>query len=123
MGVSVSRTQFIQAQEYGDNYWLYVVDNVYKNNAKAYAIQNPAMKISKYMFDGGWKSEAEEVVVDETSKYKVGVRINHADWGFGTITKVVERRSLKQLTILFDDGRNEMMSLNITRMPILDEDE
>jgi len=123
-GVGISRMQHSQAQELGSSFWLYVVENVYEKHAKVYAIQNPAMKINKFMFDGAWKTEAEEEVEDINSKYRVGTRINHETFGNGEIEKVVERGSVIQLTIDFDDSDKKMFPLNTRVMRILyDEDE
>jgi len=122
-GVSISRMQHSQAQELGKSFWLYVVENVYEKHAKVYAIQNPAMKINKFMFDGGWKAEAEEDAEDINSRFCVGVRINHEDFGIGKIEGIIERGNTMQLTIDFDDGDKKMLTLNHTRMSILEEDE
>ena len=123
-GVGISRMQHSQAQEFGSSFWLYVVENVYEKHAKVYAIQNPAMKINKFMFDSAWKVEAEEEVEDINSKYRVGTRINHETFGNGEIEKVVERGSVIQLTIDFDDSDKKMIPLNTRVMRVLyDEDE
>ncbi len=123
-GVGISRMQHSQAQELGKSFWLYVVENVYEKHAKVYAIQNPAMKINKFMFDSAWKAEAEEEVEDINSRYRVGTRINHETFGDGKIEEVIERGGAIQLIIDFDDSDKKMISLNTKVMHVLyDEDE
>ena len=48
------RTQFERAQEYGDRYWLYVVEHVESENPQIHCIQNPANRVNAFMFDHGW---------------------------------------------------------------------
>ena len=44
-GVKLSRTQIINAQEYGDAYWLYVVENATNQSLrKIHAIKNPFLR-------------------------------------------------------------------------------
>jgi hypothetical protein len=48
------KKQFEMAQEYGENYWLYVVEQVESADPKIYRIQNPANRVDAFMFDHGW---------------------------------------------------------------------
>jgi hypothetical protein len=56
----VHKSQFEFAQEYGDNYWLYVVEKVESDEPKIYCIQNPANRVDAFMFDHGWRDLAEK---------------------------------------------------------------
>jgi Domain of unknown function (DUF3883) len=55
-GVLLSKTQFQKAQELGDRYWLYVVENAHLAKPEVYPIQNPVGWTEKFVFDGGWKA-------------------------------------------------------------------
>ena len=52
--VALSRTQFRCAQEHGDRYWLYVVEQAATETARIIRIQNPAGKARAFTFDHGW---------------------------------------------------------------------
>ncbi len=65
-GVTLSDPQFRHARQLKDKYWLYVVEKSGKENCKLYRIQNPAMNIGSYVFDGGWKQIA--VGTDDASE-------------------------------------------------------
>ncbi|MGH8104506.1 MAG: DUF3883 domain-containing protein, partial [bacterium] len=57
--VALSVTQFRKAQTEGQNYWLYVVENVETPAAtKIHKINDPAGKAQHYTFDNGWASIA-----------------------------------------------------------------
>lgn len=119
MGVSISSTQFSHAQDKGRDYWLYVVDNVYETYAKVYAIQNPAMKVDKFMFDGGWKAESEEAsyeAKDSNLGLEPGVRISYEIYGEGDIVSV----NGKMLEISFDlEKENKRMLWNSSSMRVI----
>jgi len=55
IGVLLSATQFQKAQELGEQYWLYVVENAESATPSVYPIQNPAGVTEKFIFDHGWK--------------------------------------------------------------------
>lgn len=60
-GVGVSAPQFNEARRRGEEFWLYVVEHAEDDNAYClYAIQNPALKVDTFFYDGGWKNLAEE---------------------------------------------------------------
>ncbi|MEN9576294.1 MAG: hypothetical protein RL514_4149 [Verrucomicrobiota bacterium] len=55
LGVLLSAPQFRAAQQLGDQYWLYVVENADSATPRVYPIQNPAGVTEKFIFDHGWK--------------------------------------------------------------------
>ncbi|WP_447062477.1 sacsin N-terminal ATP-binding-like domain-containing protein [Vibrio alginolyticus] len=71
MGFALSSTQMEKCRDYGDNYWLIVVENVV-NDPKLYQLINPAGKIDAYCFDSNWKHIAEQVVVFNNSSGEGG---------------------------------------------------
>ncbi|HEY3389075.1 MAG TPA: DUF3883 domain-containing protein [Prolixibacteraceae bacterium] len=71
-GIGLSAAEFKKAQEYKDDYYLYVVENALnlEDNRPPYIIRNPASLITDYRMDYMWKklSQSEEPVTDEQSK-------------------------------------------------------
>ena len=55
------KSQFETAQEYGESFWLYVVEQVESDETKIYCIQNPANRVDAFMFDHGWRPLAEVI--------------------------------------------------------------
>lgn len=103
-GVGLSRLQFSNAQEYGDGYWLYVVEFTSDpQNIRVHAICSPAMQVTSFMFDGNWRDAVTDERADPTMQFVPGVRIEHQDMGQGEIRKVDVRETTKLLTIQFDD--------------------
>ena len=123
-GVGLSRLQFSNAQDYGDRYWLYVVEFVSDpEHLRVYPIRSPATQVTSFMFDGNWRDAATEESEDPTSMFIPGARIHHQGMGSGEIRDITVRGSTKLLTILFD-GKSQStpnVTLNLYRMRILDE--
>ncbi|MBB6099416.1 hypothetical protein HNR42_002857 [Deinobacterium chartae] len=55
--MTVSSNQFRMAQRKQENYWLYVIEHL-EGDATVHAIQNPAGRITSFVFDGSWKDNA-----------------------------------------------------------------
>jgi hypothetical protein len=54
---SLSPNEFKTAMAKGDDYFLCIIDRVFEEGAReVYFIQNPAGKITDYLFDAPWKS-------------------------------------------------------------------
>jgi len=124
MGVSVSRLQFSNAQDYGNRYWLYVVEHVMDQSAaRIHVIQNPAMKVDSFMFDGGWRDAAADEAADPTLRYRVGVKVDCGQLGVGTISSVDQRGKITSLLIDFGEGRgNKSLALNLNTMKIIEDE-
>ena len=54
-------TEFDAARQHGAAYWLYVVENVGKDNIRILKIQDPAGQAHRFSFDTGWEHVAELV--------------------------------------------------------------
>ena len=54
-------TEFDAAREHGTAYWLYIVENVGKDDIRILKIQDPAGKAHRFSFDTGWEHMAEMV--------------------------------------------------------------
>jgi hypothetical protein len=122
-GVSVSRLQFSEAQNYGDQYWLYVVEHALeKDKARMYAIQNPSMKVDSFMFDGEWRKVAINENADPTLRFKTGVTIDCQNLGRAIIEKVEKRGQTISLIVNFLlSEERKYMPLNLRTMQIVEE--
>lgn len=123
-GVGLSRIQFSNAQDHGDRYWLYVVEFAMdSNHVRVHPIQNPAMKITSFMFDGNWRDATTNERGDPTLRFVPGARIHHEHFGIGKILEIVMRGSTKLLTVKFESGNQvtRAVSLNVHRMRILED--
>lgn len=122
-GVGLSRLQFSNAQDYGDRYWLYVVEFVSDpEHIRVHPIRSPATQVTAFMFDGNWRDAVAEERADPSALFIPGARIQHQDMGCGEIRDVVTRGNTKLLTILFD-GKSQVtpyVTLNLHRMRILE---
>ncbi len=58
-GVTLSDTQFHEAQERKDSFWLYIVEKAEQNDAQIYRIQDPANHIDYFCYDSGWRGLSE----------------------------------------------------------------
>jgi len=122
-GVGLSSLQFSNAQNYGDRYWLYVVEFVSEpDHIRVHPIRSPATQVTAFMFDGNWREAVTDERADPTALFVPGVRIQHDDFGCGEIRDVVTRGSTKLLTILFDGKLQATphVTLNLYRMRILE---
>lgn len=123
-GVGLSRLQFSNAQDYGDRYWLYVVEFVSDpEHIRVHPIRSPATQVTSFMFDGNWRDAVTDERADPSSLFAPGVRVHHQDMGMGTIRDVVSRGNTKLLTILFD-GKSQAtpnVTLNLHRMRIVED--
>lgn len=123
-GVGLSRLQFSNAQDYGDRYWLYVVEFVSDpEHRRVHPIRSPATQVTAFMFDGNWREAVTEEQADPSARYVPGVRIHHQDMGSGEICDVVTRGNTKLLTILFD-GKSQPtpnVTLNLYRMRVVED--
>jgi hypothetical protein len=123
-GVGLSRLQFSNAQDYGERYWLYVVEFVSDpEHIRVHPIRSPATQVTAFMFDGNWRDAVTDERADPAAQFVPGVRIHHQSMGFGEIRNVVSKGNTKLLTIQFDgkDGVTHNVALNLYRMRILDD--
>ena len=123
-GVGLSRLQFSNAQDYGDRYWLYVVEFASDaDHVRIHAIRSPAMQVTSFMFDGNWREATTDERADPSLLFVPGARVHHKSLGTGEILDVVVRGVTKLLTIRFD-GRDQAtphVTLNLHRMRVLED--
>ncbi len=123
-GVGLTKTQFSNAQDYGDCYWLYVVEFALDpDHARIHAIPNPASQVSSFMFDGNWREAATDESPSPAELFVPGARIHYENVGIGEILDVVVRGRTTLLTIQFE-GRKQPwrnVTLNVQQMRILED--
>ena len=125
-GVGLSGLQFSNAQNYGDQYWLYVVEFVEDaEHMRIHPIQSPAMRVTAFMFDGNWREAAANERADPTMRFVPGVRVHHESMGTGEIRDVVVRGISKSLTIWFDRTQQVVpnVALNLAVIRVLEEED
>ena len=121
-GVKLTRTQIMNAEEYGDEYWLYVVEHALDaKNRKIHAIQNPFFKAAEFWFDYVWKDLADEQGGDLRSQFAPGRRIRVENWGPGTIIDVQHRGIASTITIEFLTHGKKNLAFNMSRMELIED--
>ncbi|WP_436715107.1 DUF3883 domain-containing protein [Roseiconus lacunae] len=105
-GVKLTPAQIRFGSEKGDSHWLYIVEFALDpDRSVIHVIQNPVKKITDYRFDAGWKQLTVESTGVRSLAPEVASRVQIADYGLGTITKILQRGELMRLTIKMDDDR------------------
>lgn len=131
-GVAISRTQFLMAQDRGQEYWLYVVECAEDpEQSKVHPIQDPATRVTEFRFDANWRLLAEDAVTvqldaavqaplgGETSVPVAGKWVEVASVGKGEIIEAAPRGALWKLTIRFSDGHEDRVVFDPNRMQLL----
>jgi hypothetical protein len=121
-GVKLTRTQIMNAEEYGDEFWLYVVEHALdEKSRKVYAINNPFFKASEFWFDEAWKQVVDETGGDLKSRFVPGKKVRMKEWGLGTITNVQHRGIASSVTIDFPIHGLRNIPLNLSRMELVED--
>ncbi|MBX3399566.1 MAG: DUF3883 domain-containing protein [Gemmataceae bacterium] len=105
-GVAISRRQFEAAREYGERYWLYVVEFADDpSRARIHPIHNPYSRITQFWFDGGWRQLADPAEAPSAAcRLVVGQRISLGNAGEGVVERLEERGALRVVHVRLDDG-------------------
>jgi hypothetical protein len=120
-GVGLTRTEFANAQEFGDKFWLYVVEwALDEDKARVQAIRNPATQVERFMFDSGWRDLTETDEGNPTDAFIPGARGHFGTWGTGTIVSVQRKPGGGIMLVVDVDGTGQrIMTLNLQTMKIL----
>ena len=122
MGVGISKNQHKLAEEKGDSFWLYVVDQVNsEHKVKVYPIQNPTNQISYYMFDKNWIQTVVFEDENPSAFCSQGAVINHETLGKGIILATKQVGSDLVLSVKFDHltGVTDNLRFNRYEMEVL----
>lgn len=123
-GVGLSRLQFSNAQDYGDRYWLYVVEFVSDpQHIRVHPIRSPATQVTSFMFDGNWRDAVADERADPALAFIAGVRVKHQHFGFGRIESMELRGSTRVMSIEFVTSGRRTVTLNLQTMTVVEEDD
>lgn len=121
-GVGLSRLQFSNAQDYGDRYWLYVVEFVSDpQHIRVHPIRSPATQVTSFMFDGNWRDAVTDESADLSFAFKVGATVRHQQFGLGRIESMTMRGSTRVLSIQFETIGQRTLPLNLHTMTVVEE--
>jgi hypothetical protein len=121
-GVGLSRLQFSNAQDYGDRYWLYVVEFVSDPvNIRIHPIRSPATQVTSFMFDGNWRDAVADESADPALAFIAGVRVKHQHFGFGRIESMELRGATRLMSIEFETNGRRTVTLNLQSMSVVEE--
>ena len=116
----MSKTQFSNAQDFGDSFWLYVVEFVGEpEHIRIHPIQNPASKVTAFVFDGGWRDAATDETADPALLFVAGARVLHKSFGLGQIESVELRGASRVMLIDFEQFGKRTVTLNLHMMQIV----
>ena len=124
-GVGLSRLQFSNAQDYGDRYWLYVVEFVSDSeHISVHPIRSPATQVTSFMFDGNWRDAVAEERINPLLAYIEGTRVRHKDYGVGIVTEVLKASdSMRVVRIQYETGAPRPTTLNLMDLPVIESDD
>lgn len=122
-GVGLSRLQFSNAQDYGDRYWLYVVEFVSDpQHTRVHPIRSPATQVTSFMFDGNWRDAVADERADPALAFIAGARVKHQHFGFGHIETMELRGSTRVMSIEFENIGRRTVTLNLQTMQVVEEE-
>ena len=123
-GVGLSRLQFSNAQDYGDRYWLYVVEFVSDpEHIRVHPIRSPATQVTSFMFDGNWRDAVTDEHADPALAFIAGARVKHQHFGFGRIESMEQRGSTRVMSIEFLTSGRRTVTLNLQTMTVVEEED
>jgi hypothetical protein len=122
-GVGLSRLQFSNAQDYGNRYWLYVVEFVSDpQHTRVHPIRSPATQVTSFMFDGNWRDAVADERADPALAFIAGARVKHQHFGFGRIESMELRGSTRVMSIEFENLGRRTVTLNLQTMQVVEEE-
>lgn len=123
-GVGLSRLQFSNAQDYGDRYWLYVVEFASDpQHMRVHPIRSPATQVTSFMFDGNWRDAVADERADPALAFIAGAKVKHQQFGFGRIESMDLRGSTRVMSIDFVTSGRRTVTLNLQTMAVVEEDD
>lgn len=123
-GVGLSRLQFSNAQDYGDRYWLYVVEFVSDpEHTRVHAIRSPATQVTSFMFDGNWRDAVADERADPALAFIPGAKVKHQHFGIGKIESMELRGSTRAMSIEFETSGRRTVTLNLQTMTVVEDND
>ena len=125
-GITVSPSQINFAQEYKKAFWLYVVENIGKSNARLHKLQDPMKYVKGFKFNEAWKEIASSIDLENTAnnlregsigEEDIGSRIFHTDKGECWLVGWMQNGETVKVILQFDNlEHDETLPLNTTKM-------
>jgi hypothetical protein len=132
-GVPVSYAQYKAALEYGEAWWLYIVEHAKDPHHQPviHRIPNPFIdqspnRITEFRFDDGWREIViSEEPIDPTAGFVPGAKVNCEPIGIGTIVEFKVVGESKKVNIEFIIGgkpSRQWLPFNLKAMKLIDQD-
>jgi hypothetical protein len=119
-GVGISARQYREAQTRGDNYWLYVVENVFFETPTIHRFQNPVKNIGNYRFDSNWRKLGNSENGESNDPKTLGMMV-YVDGKQATIVEITSRGELGDYyRVRYEDGGEELV-VNPSRLQFGDD--
>ena len=125
-GITVSPSQINFAQEHKKAFWLYVVENIGKSNARLHKLQDPMKYVKGFKFNEAWKEIASSIDLENhidnlregsIGEEDIGSRIFHTDKGECWLVGWMQNGETVRVILKFDDNKlDETLPLNVTKM-------
>jgi hypothetical protein len=125
-GITVSPNQINFAQEHKKDFWLYVVENIGKSNARLHKLQDPMKYVKGFKFNEAWKEIANSIDLENDinnlsegsiGEEDIGSRIFHTDKGECWLVGWRQNGETVRVILKFDDNKlDETLPLNVTKM-------
>lgn len=120
-GVGLSHLQFSNAQDYGNQYWLYVVEHAFEPDVtEVHPIQSPASKVDSFMFDKNWQEAASDEAANPAALFVPGAQIDCGPLGIGTIISVDRGGYGRTLIVDFGDSGKKILPFDLRIMKLID---
>ena len=104
----LSSRQYEECEDRGDDFWLYVVENALDDeNYQISRIRNPKEKITRYLFDPGWKGLSENWDIEP----EVGKKVLQNGRFKGTVTEISPRGLFKTIKIKTEKDESLLIPL------------
>ncbi|WP_417688996.1 DUF3883 domain-containing protein [Roseibium sp.] len=95
-GIKLSHVQYQMAEDYPDEYWIYIVESARDHEKqRVSALNNPFGKVQEYWFDHNWREIREETAIGQDYNVLPGTKVRHQIWGVGTILET-EKKGLQR---------------------------
>lgn len=101
LGVAATYAQFDLAMKLGEKYWLYVVEQIENPDIRRCSrIQDPARKVTRFLFDDSWRQLIAQEAPDDTW---MGCKVDLGDGRTAKVLRVRGTGQLRLLDVVFDD--------------------
>ena len=125
-GITLSPTQIRFAQEFTQKFWLYVIENIGKQNARLYKLQDPMKYVKGFKLNQAWreivnyielKNDINNLNSGSIGEVDVNSRIFHTERGECKLVGWMQNGETVRVILKFDDNQHdEILPLNVTKM-------